>query len=74
MTRILLLQGCLREGRPGCGPGSAAAEAFPRVVAAALPRLVSAVMIFSEGVEKASKVHSTSSMHHMGQPEQHVFQ
>ena len=46
----------MRAGKPGCGPGSQAAEKFPKVIAAALPRLVKAVSESAEGVEKLSKV------------------
>ena len=46
----------MRAGKPGCGPGSKAASSFPKVIAAALPRLIKAVVISVEGIEKLGKV------------------
>ena len=46
----------MRVGKPGCGPGTQAAEKFPKVIAAALPRLVKAVSESAEGIEKLGKV------------------
>ena len=57
---IIKVQGSQREGRPGCGPGSVAAKAFPKVIAAGLTRLIAAVMVSQEGVDKASKAGSPS--------------
>lgn len=51
-----ILQSSLKPGRKGCGPDGAAGQAFPRVVAAALPRLVAALASAQDGAQKAEKV------------------
>ena len=50
------LQGCRKEGKPNCGVGSVAYKAFPKVIAAALPRLVKALTGSREEIEKLSRV------------------
>ncbi len=50
-----VLQSCLKPGRKGCGPDGAAGQAFPRVIAAALPRLVAALAGDRDGAAKAEK-------------------
>ena len=54
-----VLQTCRNPKWPGCGPDSAPAQAYPRVIAAALPALIKAVSEDSEGAKKADKVRCT---------------
>ena len=51
-----ILQSSLKPGRKGCGPDGAAGQAFPRVIAAALPRLVASLSGTQDGAQKAEKV------------------
>jgi len=50
------VQGCRKEGKPHCGVGSVACQAFPKVIAAALPRLVKALIGSREEIGKISRV------------------
>lgn len=54
-----VLQNCRNPKCAGCGPDSAPAQAYPRVIAAALPALIKAVSEDSEGARKADKVRHT---------------
>lgn len=54
-----VLQTCRNPKWPSCGPDSAPAQAYPRVIAAALPALIKAVSEDSEGAKKADKVRCT---------------
>ena len=54
-----VLQTCRNPKWPGCGPDSAPAQAYPRVIAAALPALIKAVSEDPEGAKKADKVRCT---------------
>lgn len=56
-----IVQSSLKPGRKGCGPDTPAGQAFPRVVAAALPRLVAAVVAAQDGAQKAEKARSLAS-------------
>lgn len=51
-----ILQNCRNSKLEGCGPDSKGAQAFPRVIAAALPALITAVAEDPVGAEKAEKV------------------
>ena len=50
------LQQSQKESREDCGPLSKPGKAFPRIIGAALPRLIAAVAQSEEGRMRAAKV------------------
>ncbi len=51
-----VVQTCRKPHHPGCGPDTRAGKAYPRAVAAALPRLVAALCRDDVSMEKLRKV------------------